>query len=68
MKFDVWGPYNLPRGKEWDEHTLACWMRYDLFEPTVMQFGTSHGPANFQGYINNTRGEAFDDFASSFFG
>jgi len=41
-------------------------MRYGLFEPTVIQFGTTNAPADFQGYINNAIREALDDFASAY--
>ena len=52
--------------KEGDEHKLAFRPRYGLFEPTVMQFGTTNAPADFQGYINNAIREALDDFASAY--
>jgi len=39
-------------------------MRYGLFERTVMQFGMTNAPADFQGYINNAIREALDNFAS----
>jgi hypothetical protein len=45
---------------------LAFRTRYRLFEPMVMQFGTTNAPADFQGYINNTIGEALDVFASAY--
>jgi len=41
-------------------------MRYGLYEPTVMQFGTTNAPADFQGYINNAIREALDDFTSAY--
>jgi hypothetical protein len=63
-KLDVRGAYNLLRVKEGDEHKLAFRMRYGLYKPTVMQFGTTNAPADFQGYINNAIREALDDFAS----
>jgi len=65
-KLDVRGAYNLLRVEERDEHLLAFWTRYGLFEPTVMQFGTTNAPADIQGYINNTIPEALDDFASAY--
>jgi hypothetical protein len=65
-KLDVRGAYNLLRVKERDEHKLAFRTRYGLYEPTVMQFGTTNAPADFQGYINNTIREALDDFASAY--
>jgi hypothetical protein len=64
-KLDVRGAYNLVRVKESDEHKLAFRTRYGLFEPLVMQFGTTNAPANFQGYINNTIRESLDRFASA---
>jgi len=65
-KLDVRGAYNLLRVKEGDEHKLAFRTRYGLYEPTVMQFGTTNAPADFQGYINNAIREALDDFASAY--
>jgi hypothetical protein len=65
-KLDVQGAYNLLRVKEGDEHKLAFQTRYGLYEPTVMQFGTTNAPVDFQGYINNSIREALDDFASAY--
>ena len=39
---------------------------YGLFEPTVMQFGTTNAPADFQGYVNNAIREALDEFPSAY--
>jgi len=66
MKLDVREVYNLPQVEEEDEYKLAFRMSYGLFEPTVMQFGTTNAPADFQGYINNAIREALDDFASAY--
>ena len=66
MKLDVRGAYNLLRVEEGDEHKFAFRTRYGLYEPTVMQIGTTNGPAEFQGYINNAIREALDDFASAY--
>jgi hypothetical protein len=65
-KLDVPGVYNLLWVKEGDEHKLAFRTRYGLYGPTVMQFGTTNAPADFQGYINNAIMEAMDDFASAY--
>jgi hypothetical protein len=65
-KLDIRGAYNLLRVREGDEHKLAFLTRYGLYEPTVMQFGTTNAPADFQGYINNAIREALDDFASAY--
>jgi hypothetical protein len=65
-KLDVRGAYNLLRVKEGDEDKLAFRTRYGLYEPKVMQFGTTNAPADFQGYINNAIREALDDFASAY--
>jgi hypothetical protein len=65
-KLDVRGAYNLVRVKDGDEHMLAFRIRYGLFEPLVMQFGTTNAPADFQGYINDTIWEALDRFASTY--
>jgi len=67
-KLDVRGSYNLLLVKEGDEHKLAFRTRYGLFEPTVMQFGMTNAPADFQGYINNTISEVLDDSASAYLG
>jgi len=52
-KLDVRGAYNLLRVKEGDEYQLAFRTRYGLYESTLMQFGTTNAPADFQGYNNN---------------
>jgi len=65
-KLDVRGAYNLTRVKKGDEHKLAFRTRYGLYEPTVMQFGTSNAPGDFQGFINIAIREALDDFASAY--
>jgi hypothetical protein len=65
-KLDVRGAYNLLRVKEAGEHKLACRTRYRLYAPTVVQFGPTNAPADFQGYINNAIREALDDFASAY--
>jgi len=66
MKLDVRGAYNLVWVKEGDAHKLAFRTRYGLFEPLVMQFGTTNVPAAFQGYINNRIWEALDNFPSAY--
>jgi hypothetical protein len=63
---DVRGAYNPVRVQKGDEHKLAFRTRYGLFEPLVMQFGTTNAPADFQGYINDTIREALDRFASAY--
>jgi len=65
-KLNVGGAYNLVLVKNGDECKLAFRTRYGLYEPIVMQFGTTTAPAHFQGYINNAIREALDDFASAF--
>jgi hypothetical protein len=52
--------------KAGDEDQLAFRTWYGLFEPAVMQFGTTNAPADFQGYINNAIGEALHDFATAY--
>jgi len=59
------GAYNLLWVKEGDEHKVAFWTRYRVFEPKVMQFGTTNAPADFQKYINNTIREGLDNFVSA---
>jgi hypothetical protein len=65
-ELDVQEAFNLVQIKKGDEHKLAFRTRYGLFEPLVMQFGTTNAPADFQGYINNTIREALDVFASAY--
>jgi hypothetical protein len=65
-KLDVRWVYNLLRVNEGDEHKIAFPTRYWLFETTVMQFGTTNAPADFQGNINNAISEALDDIASAY--
>jgi len=65
-KLDVRRAYHLLRVREGDEHKLAFWTRYELFEPIVMQCGATNAPTDFQGYINNTIWGALDDFASAY--
>jgi hypothetical protein len=65
-KLDVRGACNLLRVKEGDEHKLAFRTQYVLYEPTLMQFGTTNAPADFQGYINNAIRETLDNFASTY--
>jgi hypothetical protein len=57
---------NLLRVRERDEHKLAFRMRYGLYEPTVMLFGTTNSSADLQGYINTVIREALHDFASAY--
>ena len=63
---DVQGAYNLSRAKEGEELELAFRTRYGLFEPMIMQFGTTNAPADFQRYVNKTIREALDEFASAY--
>jgi len=65
-KLDVRGADYLLRVKEGDEHKLAFWTWYGLFEPTVMQFGTTNAPADFQSYIDNAIRETLDDFSFAY--
>ena len=65
-KLNVRGAYNLIQVKEGDEYKLAFRARYELYEPNVMQFGTTNAPADFQGYSNNAIREALDGFASAY--
>jgi len=65
-KLDVCGAYNLLQVKEGDEHTWAFQTRYESLEPMVMQFGSTNGPADFHGYINDTIREGLDDFALAY--
>jgi hypothetical protein len=45
---------------------FALWTRYGLYEPMVMQFGTTNALTDLQGYINNTIWEALEDFDSAY--
>jgi hypothetical protein len=47
---------------------LAFQTRYGLYESTVMQYGTTDAPADFEGYIINAISKVLDDFASAFLG
>jgi hypothetical protein len=62
-KLDVQGAYNVRCVIGGDEYKFAFWTRYRLYEPTVMQFGTTNAPAHFLGYTNYAIREALDDFA-----
>jgi hypothetical protein len=48
-KLDVRGAYNLVRVKKGDKHKLSFRIRYGLFVPLIMQFGTTNAQADFQG-------------------
>jgi len=61
MKLDMRGAYNLLRVTKRDEHILAFRTSYGLFDPTLMQFGSTYAPADFKGYINTDIREALDD-------
>jgi len=65
-KFHVQGASNLLWVQEGDEHTLAFQTRYGLYEPMVMQFGTTNSPVVFKGYTNYAIREALDEFASAY--
>lgn len=65
-KFHVQGASNLLRVQEGAEHTLAFQTRYGLFEPMVMQFGTTNSHVVFKSYINTAIREALDEFASAY--
>jgi hypothetical protein len=67
MHLEVQGAYNLFQVNEGEEHKLAFQTMYGLFQPTVMQFGTTNAPAEFHGSIHNMTKEALDDFASANF-
>jgi hypothetical protein len=62
-KWDVWRAYNILWVEEGDEDKLCLQTRYGLYEPTVMQFGTTNAPADLQECINNAIGAALDEFA-----
>jgi hypothetical protein len=53
-KLDITGAYHLLWVKVENEHYLTFRTHYDPFGPTVMQFGTTNDPADFQGYITVT--------------
>ena len=65
-KLDVRGAYNRLQVKEGAEHELAFRTRYGLFEPILMQFGTTNAARDFQGYIHNTIREGLDNFALAY--
>jgi hypothetical protein len=60
-KLDVRGGYNIRQVKEQADHKLPFRTRYGLYEPIVLQYGTTIAPADFKGSINNAIREALDD-------
>jgi len=60
-KQNAWGESQLLWVMEGDEYEVAFQTMYSLFEPTVMQFGTTKASADCQWYINSTSREALDD-------
>jgi len=54
------------RVKMGDEHILAFRIEYGLLESTLMQFGTTNAPADFQGYINNAIRKVLHDFVLAY--
>jgi hypothetical protein len=65
-KLDVRRAYYVLHVKEADEHKCAFWKKYGLFQPMLMQFGTTNAPGDIQGYNSNAIREALDDFASGY--
>lgn len=61
-KLDAHWAYNLLWVTEGDKQKLACCKWYGIFEPTVMAFGTTNTPADFEGYIKNTIWKSLNDF------
>jgi hypothetical protein len=61
---DVRAAYNSRWIKEGNESKLTFQTRYVMYEPTVIQFGTTNATADLQGCINNAIREALDKSAS----
>lgn len=65
-KLDIISAFNKLRIREGDEWKAAFTCRYGLFEPLVLPFGLSNGPASFQSYINHTLRGFLDRFCTAF--
>jgi aconitase A len=66
MKLNVRRAYNLLQVKVGNEHLLDVRMRNGLFEPTVMQFGSTNPLVDFQRYINYTIKEDLGNIESAY--
>jgi hypothetical protein len=66
MKLNVRRAYNLLQVKVGNEHLLGVRMRNGLFEPTVMQFGSTNPLVDFQRYINYTIKEDLGNIESAY--
>ena len=65
-KLDIISAFNKLRIKEGDEWKAAFTCRYGLFEPLVLPFGLSNGPASFQSYINHALRGYLDNFCTAY--
>ena len=65
-KLDIISAFNKLRIKEGDEWKAAFTCRYGLFEPLVLPFGLSNGPASFQSYINHALRGLLDQFCTAY--
>lgn len=65
-KLDVISAFNKLRIKEGDEWKAAFTCRYGLFEPLVLPFVLSNGPASFQAYINHALRGLLDNFCTAY--
>lgn len=65
-KLDIISAFNKLRIKEGDEWKAAFTCRYGLFEPLVLPFGLSNGPASFQAYINHALRGYLDQFCTAY--
>ena len=65
-KLDIISAFNKLRIREGDEWKAAFTCRYGLFEPLVLPFGLSNGPASFQAYINHALRGYLDRFCTAY--
>lgn len=65
-KLDIISAFNKLRIKDGDEWKAAFTCRYGLFEPLVLPFGLSNGPASFQAYINHSLRGLLDQICTAY--
>ena len=66
MKLDEQVANNRIKRYQGDRLLFSFEMGRSLFEPTVMQFGTTNAPVHFQWYINSAMREVLDTFAAAY--
>lgn len=65
-KFDIIVVFNEIRMKKNDEHKIAFFTRYKLFEYVIMLFELCNVFETFQTFINSTFKKYFDDFCTNY--